>query len=198
MTLQERLDADLRGQLRRGRPLPVVMAQSMGEPLAPPRRQKPKPPPVFDIPRIIPLALMCRADNLQVQTHAIARQLSRMVETTTEMEDILGKACERPTLDMRRIMRAVSEISGVGEGHLVSPRRARFMARPRQVVMYIARTHTGLSLPTIGRWLGHRDHTTVMHGSQKIKAMLEAGDEEITALVSRVEAALGKRSLAPC
>ena len=46
---------------------------------------------------------------------------------------------------------------------LLSPRRSRILARPRQIAMYLANQHTTNSLPDIGRKFANRDHTTVIH-----------------------------------
>jgi len=51
---------------------------------------------------------------------------------------------------------------------MYSARRARAVARPRQVAMYLAKQLTSRSLPEIGRKFGGRDHTTVMHAVKKI------------------------------
>ncbi len=59
---------------------------------------------------------------------------------------------------------------------LTGPRRVRHMATARQVVMYLARDLTDMSLPQIGDALGGRDHTTVMHGCDKIAALFEKDD----------------------
>ncbi|MBC7237394.1 MAG: hypothetical protein H5T69_16255, partial [Chloroflexi bacterium] len=55
-------------------------------------------------------------------------------------------------------------------------RRTRDIAMARQVVMYLARELTPMSLPQIGQALGGRDHTTVMHGCDKIAALFEKDD----------------------
>src|SRR5260221_5245737 len=52
-----------------------------------------------------------------------------------------------------------------------SPQRARRVARPRQVAMYLARKLTSRSLPEIGRRFGGRDHTTVLHACRRIEAL---------------------------
>jgi chromosomal replication initiator protein len=52
-----------------------------------------------------------------------------------------------------------------------SARRARAVARPRQVAMYLAKQLTPRSLPEIGRKFGGRDHTTVMHAVRKIEEL---------------------------
>lgn len=187
MTLQERLDADMRAKLRRGRPLPPL-ATLIGEPVKPPPRQKPKPPPAFGIPRIIPTALMCRADNLERQTAELTMRLNAASEKAKAVEDELAAMVARePKLDVSRILGVVSEVTGITVGDLVSERRARHIARPRQVVMWLARKHTKTSLPKIGREIGFRDHTTVMHGTDKIDALLKHGDSVIQAWIDAAE-----------
>ena len=54
-----------------------------------------------------------------------------------------------------------------------SARRARSVARPRQVAMYLAKQLTSRSLPEIGRKFGGRDHTTVMHAVKKDEELRE-------------------------
>jgi chromosomal replication initiator protein len=56
---------------------------------------------------------------------------------------------------------------------MYSARRARAVARPRQVAMYLAKQLTPRSLPEIGRKFGGRDHTTVMHAVRKIEQLCE-------------------------
>ena len=55
-----------------------------------------------------------------------------------------------------------------------SARRARNVARPRQVAMYLAKQLTSRSLPEIGRRFGNRDHTTVMHAVSRIAELMQA------------------------
>lgn len=78
------------------------------------------------------------------------------VGTKTSIEDIQRKTAEFYKLDIR-------------DFH--SPQRARRVARPRQVAMYLARQLTTRSLPEIGRRFGGRDHTTVLHACRRIEAL---------------------------
>ena len=73
----------------------------------------------------------------------------------------------------RMILDAVSHEFGVSVLDLESRRSGRRIARPRQMVMWLARHLTRLSLPQIGQRLGGRDHTTVMHGVRKIDQLLD-------------------------
>ena len=59
---------------------------------------------------------------------------------------------------------------------LIGKRRTRDVAIARQVAMYLARDLTEMSLPQIGDALGGRDHTTVMHGCNKISALFDKDD----------------------
>ena len=53
-----------------------------------------------------------------------------------------------------------------------SARRARAVARPRQIAMYLSKQLTSRSLPEIGRTFGGRDHTTVMHAVSRIESLI--------------------------
>jgi chromosomal replication initiator protein len=56
---------------------------------------------------------------------------------------------------------------------MFSARRARQIARPRQIAMFLAKNLTSLSYPEIGRNFGNRDHTTIMHAVRKIEELME-------------------------
>ena len=60
---------------------------------------------------------------------------------------------------------------------LLSPRRSRSLARPRQIAMYLAKQHTINSLPDIGRKFSNRDHTTVIHAVKKIEELIKNNNE---------------------
>ncbi len=69
------------------------------------------------------------------------------------------------------IQKAVAEHYGLTQADLLSERRARAVARPRQAAMWIAKQITTRSLPDIGRRFGGRDHTTVLHAVRRIEAL---------------------------
>ena len=73
------------------------------------------------------------------------------------------------------ILLAVSAHYGVSITDLKSARRHKRLILPRHVFCYLAATATRKSLPQIGRVLGNRDHTTVLHAVRKIKGMIEDG-----------------------
>jgi chromosomal replication initiator protein len=92
------------------------------------------------------------------------------------LADLLRAHTRKLTID--DIQRRVAEHYRLKLHDLVSPRRAREVARPRQVAMYLAKQLTPRSLPEIGRRFGGRDHTTVMHAVKRIEE-LRAQDHEL-------------------
>lgn len=71
-----------------------------------------------------------------------------------------------------RIQREVAHHFNVPLIEMTSARRARHVARPRQVAMYLAKLLTPKSLPDIGRRFGNRDHTTVIHAIRQIENLM--------------------------
>ena len=67
----------------------------------------------------------------------------------------------------------VARFYGVTELDLLSARRTRDIARPRQVAMFLCRHLTKHSLPSIGRFLGGRDHSTVIHALESVEDMMK-------------------------
>ena len=86
------------------------------------------------------------------------------------LRDLLRASERRVTID--EIQRRVAEYFNVKMGDMLSARRARSVARPRQIAMYLAKKMTSRSLPEIGRRFGGRDHTTVMHGVRRIEELM--------------------------
>jgi len=84
---------------------------------------------------------------------------------------------KRITID--DIQKATAEHYGMKQADLISERRNRSIARPRQAAMWLAKQLTTRSLPDIGRRFGGRDHTTVLHAVRRIEA-LKAGDPQLT------------------
>ena len=72
------------------------------------------------------------------------------------------------------IQAKVSERFRIPRIEMISARRAREVARPRQVAMYLAKQLTTLSLPNIGKHFGNRDHTTVMHACRQVERLMAA------------------------
>ncbi|MXV44449.1 chromosomal replication initiator protein DnaA [Saccharibacter sp. 17.LH.SD] len=94
------------------------------------------------------------------------------LETTQDvLKDMLKAHERRVTID--DIQRKVAEHWNIRLTDMSSARRARAVARPRQVAMYLAKQLTSRSLPEIGRKFGNRDHTTVMHAVSRVTELIE-------------------------
>ena len=94
------------------------------------------------------------------------------LESTQEvLHDILKAHDRRVTIE--EIQKRVAEHWNIRLADMSSARRARAVARPRQVAMYLAKQLTSRSLPEIGRKFGNRDHTTVMHAVKTVAAIME-------------------------
>lgn len=74
---------------------------------------------------------------------------------------------------MKRLMSVFCRVTGAKHGALVSQKRTKLVTLNRQFLMWILHKNTGQSLPAIGRLLGGRDHSTIIHGINKISKSQE-------------------------
>jgi chromosomal replication initiator protein len=108
----------------------------------------------------------------RIAAHAQLVGRSVTIETAQEvLHDLLRANDRRVTID--EIQKRVAEHYNIRLGDMHSARRARAVARPRQVAMYLCKQLTPRSLPEIGRKFGGRDHTTVIHAVRKIEELRE-------------------------
>ena len=108
-------------------------------------------------------------NRIVAHTQLVRRDLT--LETAQELlQDLLRANERRVTID--EIQRRVAEHFNMKMAEMTSARRARVVARPRQVAMYLCKQLTQRSLPEIGRKFGGRDHTTVMHAVRKIEELM--------------------------
>jgi chromosomal replication initiator protein len=96
------------------------------------------------------------------------------VETATAtLADLLA----RPTsISVEEVIRLVAAFYGIDVAALCGQSRSKEMVKPRHVAMYLARDMAGASLPQIGTAMDGRDHTTIMHGVNKIAEEIEHDD----------------------
>ena len=87
------------------------------------------------------------------------------------LRDLL--ASQEKLVTVENIQKTVAEYYKIRIGDLLSKRRSRSIARPRQVAMALAKELTNHSLPEIGDAFGGRDHTTVLHACRRVKALRE-------------------------
>jgi chromosomal replication initiator protein len=88
------------------------------------------------------------------------------------LRDLL--ALQDKLVTVENIQKTVAEYYKIRVGDLLSKRRSRSIARPRQVAMALAKELTSHSLPEIGDAFGGRDHTTVLHACKRIKGLRES------------------------
>ena len=108
----------------------------------------------------------------RVVAHAqlVGREIT-LEATQDVLHDLLRANDRRVTIE--EIQKRVAAHFNIRLSDMHSARRARSVARPRQVAMYLAKQLTARSLPEIGRKFGGRDHTTVMHAVKKVDELRE-------------------------
>jgi chromosomal replication initiator protein len=85
------------------------------------------------------------------------------------LSDLLRANDRKVTIE--EIQRKVAQHYNLRMSELLSPRRSRSIARPRQIAMYLCKTLTSKSMPEIGRRFDKRDHTTVIHAVKQIEKL---------------------------
>ena len=123
----------------------------------------------------------------RVAAHAqlVGREVS-LESAQDVLHDLIRANDRRVTIE--EIQKKVASHFNIRTSDMHSARRARSVARPRQVAMYLAKQLTSRSLPEIGRKFGGRDHTTVMHAVKKVEELTErdAGFAEDVELLRRM------------
>ncbi|MEC7169094.1 MAG: chromosomal replication initiator protein DnaA [Pseudomonadota bacterium] len=90
------------------------------------------------------------------------------------LKDVLNQI---KIITVDKIQNAVSNYFNIPLSEMLSQRRSRPLARPRQIAMYLSKKMTTRSLPEIGRRFANRDHTTVIHAVKTITRLSEQDDE---------------------
>ncbi|MGQ9813544.1 MAG: chromosomal replication initiator protein DnaA [Candidatus Roseilinea sp.] len=90
------------------------------------------------------------------------------------LADLVGR---RAHISPSQVIETVARYYNISVQEIVSSSRSKELVQPRQVAMYLVRQETDASLPEIGALLGGRDHTTVMHGVERVKERLETEDQ---------------------
>ena len=89
-------------------------------------------------------------------------------------------------INIETIQNLVASHFNLNIQEMLSQRRSRSLARPRQIAMYLSKQHTTNSLPDIGRKFANRDHTTVIHAVKKIDELIRK-DNEIRQSVNEIK-----------
>jgi len=91
------------------------------------------------------------------------------------LKDLL--AVQSRLITVEHIQKCVAEYYKLKVSDMFSKKRARSVARPRQVAMALSKELTNLSLPDIGEAFGGRDHTTVLHACRKVNELRQSGSD---------------------
>ena len=92
----------------------------------------------------------------------------------------------KKSINIESIQNIVAVYFNLNIQEMLSPRRSRSLARPRQIAMYLAKKYTTNSLPDIGRKFSNRDHTTVIHAVKKIEELIK-NDNEIKQSITEIK-----------
>jgi len=92
----------------------------------------------------------------------------------------------KKSIDIETIQKIVANHFNLNLQEMLSARRSRSLARPRQIAMYLSKQQTTNSLPDIGRKFSNRDHTTVIHAVKKIETLI-IKDNEIKQNVEEIK-----------
>ncbi len=122
---------------------------------------------------------------------ALTRAVIGLPMAMDVLQDLVQAADDTPVTPAD-IIAATSESFGVSATDLTGPSRKQPLARARQVAMYLCRELTDLSLPKIGREFGGRDHTTVLHGLDRVKSLMQS-DQMVFDRVTALSQSLRKR-----
>lgn len=121
----------------------------------------------------------------RVGAYAQFTQQALTVDVVKEaLKDLL--ALQQKMVTLENIQKTVADYYKIRVADILSKRRSRNVARPRQIAMSIAKELTNHSLPEIGDAFGGRDHTTVLHAVRKVKELRETDhhiDEDFNSLV---------------
>ena len=101
----------------------------------------------------------------------------------------------KPSVEL--ILRVGCQHFGLTRSEVIADRRTQPLVRWRQIMFYVAKVKTERSFPDIGRRMGGRDHTTVLHAVRTIEAMIESGDaviiNHVNAVIAGVDAAMARQ-----
>ncbi len=155
----------------------------------------------MQLPEDVPAYVAARVDsNIRELEGALAR-LRALSQATGQPIDMdlakmvfQGDAAEggNPTPSIQTIIDTVARYYDVKLTDLLSKRRHKSIALPRQMAMWLARKHTRHSLEEIGGYLGGRDHSTVLHAVRSVDGRSRK-DQGVETDLSRLEQALQKR-----
>ena len=113
--------------------------------------------------------------NRIVSFSRIYNRVPNLSETRIILKDLLNIYENKVTIDS--IQTIVCKYFKISKNEMLSSRRSRYLVRPRQTAIYLAKMLTSKSLPEIGRCFSNRDHTTVIHSVKTIEKLRKEDNE---------------------
>jgi chromosomal replication initiator protein len=113
--------------------------------------------------------------NRIVSFTRIYNKVPNLSEIKIVLKDLLNLT--KNTVDIDTIQTVVCKFYKISKNEMLSPRRSRYLVRPRQTAIYLAKMLTSKSLPEIGRSFSNRDHTTVIHSVKTIERLRKEDSE---------------------
>jgi chromosomal replication initiator protein len=108
----------------------------------------------------------------------VYQQMENRPLTLEQAKSILANmlSAKKKILTLKKIAMSVAEFYNISLEDLLKQSRRKEYVKPRQIAMFLARKEMGSSFPTIGEFFGGRDHTTVMHGVEKIENLTSSNE----------------------
>ena len=122
--------------------------------------------------------------NRIVSFSRIYNKLPTLAETKAILKDLLNLSENNITIDL--IQTVVCQFFKISKNEMLSARRSRYLVRPRQTAIYLAKLLTSKSLPEIGRSFSNRDHTTVIYSVKTIER-LRHEDKELNSNIDNLK-----------
>ena len=113
--------------------------------------------------------------NRIVSFSRIYNKIPNLSEVRVILKDLLNLSENKVTIDT--IQTIVCKFFKISKNEMLSSRRSRYLVRPRQTAIYLAKMLTSKSLPEIGRAFSNRDHTTVIHSVKTIEKLRKEDNE---------------------
>ena len=113
--------------------------------------------------------------NRIISFSRVYNKLPSIAETKAILKDLINLSENNVTIDS--IQTIVCKFFKISKNEMLSARRSRYLVRPRQTAIYLAKLLTSKSLPEIGRAFSNRDHTTVIHSVKTIERLRQEDKE---------------------
>lgn len=108
----------------------------------------------------------------------VYQQMENRLMNLEQAKEILNSIIhnKKKITSLKKILLCVAEFYNISADDLVKQSRRKEFVKPRQVAMFLARRELSNSFPSIGEFFGNRDHTTVMHGVEKVGRLITQSD----------------------